>query len=48
MKLLAKERNFISNEIKNLMERHHLKKLEKIKQTKEYQVFDSKRKNLHK
>ena len=48
MKLLAKERNFISNEIKKLMEQHHLKKLEKIKQTKEYQVFDSERKSLYK
>ena len=40
MKLLAKERNFISDEVKRLMERHHLKKLERIKQTKEYEVFD--------
>jgi hypothetical protein len=47
MKLLAKERNFISNEVKKLMERHHLKKLERIKQTKEYQVFDSERKSLY-
>jgi hypothetical protein len=47
MKLLAKERNFISNEVKRLMERHHLKKLERIKQTKEYQVFDSERKSLY-
>lgn len=46
MRLLAKERNFISNEIKKLMEQHHLKKLERIKQTKEYQVFDSERKSL--
>jgi len=47
MKLLAKERNFISNEVKRLMERHHLKKLESIKQTKEYQVFDSERESLY-
>lgn len=47
MKLLAKERNFISNEVKKLMERHHLKKLERIKQTKEYQVFDSERQSLY-
>jgi hypothetical protein len=47
MKLLAKERNFISDEVKRLMERHHLKKLERIKQTKEYQVFDSERKSLY-
>ena len=47
MKLLAKERNFISNEVKRLMERHHLKKLERIKQTKEYQVFDSERESLY-
>jgi hypothetical protein len=47
MKLLAKERNFISNEVKRLMERHHLKKLERIKQTKEYQVFDSERQSLY-
>ena len=46
MRLVAKERNFISNEIKKLMEQHHLKKLERIKQTKEYQVFDSERKSL--
>ena len=47
MKLLAKERDFISKEVKKLMERHHLKKLERIKQTKEYQVFDSERKSLY-
>ena len=47
MKLLAKERNFISNEVKRLMERHHLKKLERIKQTKEYQVLDSERESLY-
>ena len=47
MKLLAKERNFISDEVKRLMERHHIKKLERIKQTKEYKVFDSERKSLY-
>ena len=47
MRLLAKERDFISKEIKKLMEQHHLKKLERLKQTKEYQVFDSERKSLY-
>ena len=47
MKLLAKERDFISKEVKKLMEQHHLKKLEKLKQTKEYQLFDSERKSLY-
>ena len=47
MKLLAKERNFISKEVENLMEQYHLKKLERLKQTKEYQSFDSERKSLY-
>ena len=47
MKLLAKERNFISKEVENLMEQYHLKKLEILKQTKDYQVFDSERKSLY-
>ena len=47
MKLLAKERNFISKEVENLMEQYHLKKLERLKQTKDYQVFDSERKSLY-
>ena len=47
MKMLAKERDFISKEVKKLMEQHHLKKLEKLKQTKEYQLFDSERQSLY-
>ena len=47
MKLLAKERDFISKEVENLMEQYHLKKLERLKQTKDYQVFDSERKSLY-
>ena len=46
MKLLAKERNFISKEVENLMEQYHLKKLERLKQTKEYQLFDNERQSL--
>tara|TARA_R100000541_G_C1859538_1_gene78993 strand:+ start:228 stop:677 length:450 start_codon:yes stop_codon:yes gene_type:complete len=47
MKLLAKERDFISKEVKKLMEQHHLKKLEALKQTKQYQLFDSERQSLY-
>tara|TARA_R100001377_G_C3121436_1_gene86048 strand:- start:24 stop:473 length:450 start_codon:yes stop_codon:yes gene_type:complete len=47
MKLLAKERDFISKEVKKLMEQHHLKKLETLKQTKQYQLFDSERQSLY-
>ena len=46
MKLLAKERDFISKEVENLMEQYHLKKLERLKQTKEYQLFDNERQSL--
>ena len=47
MKLLAKERNFISKEVEKLMEQHHLKKLEALKETKQYQLFDSERQSLY-